>query len=167
VTDSLWQDPPESLDAPVGVDLWLCALDREGKEQSDCARLLDPEERARAARFVFDHDRRRWTVAHGLLRKVLGRYVRRSPEELRFETDPWGKPSLRDHPSLAFNVSHSGPLMLIAVAAGRPVGIDLEQIRTDIDAAGIADRFLSPGERAALAAVPAELLPAAFFTCWT
>ena len=57
--------------------------------------------------------------------------------------------------------------MVIAVAEGRPVGIDLEQIRTDIDPAGIPDLFFSPRERAALATLPAGLLPTALFTCWT
>src|SRR5688572_27317761 len=142
-SDLLWQDPPDSLDSPPGVDVWRCPLDRDDDELIGCARLLNAEERGRAGRFVFDHDRRRWTVARGLLRKVLGRYLRRSPEELSFETDPWGKPSLRDHPSLAFNLSHSGPLMVVAVAEGRPVGIDVEQIRTDFDPAGISDRYFS------------------------
>lgn len=62
------------------------------------------------------------------LRQILGRYVGRPEDELRFETDRFGKPRLTGGKP-AFNLSHSGPLALVAVAV-REVGVDVERIRT-------------------------------------
>lgn len=165
--DPVWQEPPASLGLPPGTDVWRGLLDRDDGEQEACARLLDPAERARADRFLVDRERRRWVVARGLLRRILARYARRSPADLRFDVDARGKPSLHGVPSLSFNLSHSGPWMVLAVASGRPVGIDVERIRADRDPADLAALHLTPRERAALAALPPELHPAAWTVCWT
>ena len=58
-------------------------------------------------------------------------------------------------------------MALIAVARGRAVGVDVEQVRAMPDADSIAARFFSAGEQAALAAVPAAEKLAAFFNIWT
>jgi 4'-phosphopantetheinyl transferase len=55
----------------------------------------------------------------------------------------------------------------VALAYGRNLGIDIEEIRTDIDADGIAERVFSVGERLSLAALSAGMRHDAFFACWT
>ncbi len=45
------------------------------------------------------------------------------------ETSREGKPRLSGHPSIHFNLSHSGPWVLCAVHGG-PVGIDVEEVRS-------------------------------------
>src|SRR5689334_9960692 len=63
------------------------------------------------------------------LREILGRYLGLPGEELRFETGEYGKPRLADpEGELAFNLSHSGSLALVAVAR-HEVGVDVERIR--------------------------------------
>jgi len=63
------------------------------------------------------------------LREILGRYLGLPGEELRFEAGKYGKPRLADpEGKLAFNLSHSGPLALVAVAR-HEVGVDVERIR--------------------------------------
>jgi 4'-phosphopantetheinyl transferase len=71
------------------------------------------------------------TVASGwALREILGHYLGLPADELRFETGRHGKPHLASpEGELAFNLSHSGSLALIAVAR-REVGVDIERIRT-------------------------------------
>lgn len=64
------------------------------------------------------------------LREILGRYLGLPGEALRFEAGEYGKPRLADpEAELAFNLSHSGALALVAVAR-REVGVDVERIRT-------------------------------------
>ena len=52
---------------------------------------------------------------------------------LRFALGPHGKPALAhdgaDEGDLRFNLSHSGDLALVAVTAGREVGVDIERAR--------------------------------------
>jgi hypothetical protein len=63
------------------------------------------------------------------LREILGRYLGLPADELRFETSRHGKPRLATHAGeLAFNLSHSSSLALVAVAR-REVGVDVERIR--------------------------------------
>jgi 4'-phosphopantetheinyl transferase len=63
-----------------------------------------------------------------LLRRVLARRLGVSPLELAFRRGERGKPALVGS-ELAFNLSHSGGLALIAVAERGEVGVDLEQVR--------------------------------------
>jgi 4'-phosphopantetheinyl transferase len=160
--------PEAAARAGDAVDVWCAALELPEAELARLEATLAPEERARAARFVFERDRSRFVAARGLLRQILAAYLGAPPEALRFCYSARGKPFLEQaEAGLEFNLAHSGGLALYAVAGNRPVGVDLERIRAEIDVEGIAARFFSPKEAAALRAMPqAERLPA-FFRCWT
>jgi 4'-phosphopantetheinyl transferase len=140
------------------------ALDAFTAERDALAALLDDEERARVARFLFDADRARFVLAHGLMRQALAACLAVPPATLRFDTSPRGKPFLR-HPAadLRFNLSHSGGYALLAAAWAREVGIDIEAERP-IDELRLAQRFFSQVEYTALAAAPDRR--AAFFRAW-
>ncbi len=130
---------------------------------------MSEEERSRAQRFRFPLHRHRFVAGRGILRDILARYLRREPTYLEFRYGSHGKPALAGEGAggIRFNVSHSAAMALFAFARGREVGVDLEQIRPMPDAEAIACRFFSAREKAALAAVPAELREEAFFACWT
>lgn len=133
------------------------------------ARLLAPDETARAARFRLEHHRRRFTVCRAALRLLLGGYIGRPSTAIRFSYGRHDKPRLADPPDcrLEFNLSHSSELALVAVTAGYPVGIDVEALRPLPDASALAERFFSAAERAALAAYPEVERGPAFYRCWT
>jgi 4'-phosphopantetheinyl transferase len=77
--------------------------------------------------------------------------------------DEHGRPALVGPPHVSFNVSHSGSLGLIAVADGRRrLGVDIEQIRFDVDVASLAAAYLHPTEARAIGDHRD-----AFFRCWT
>jgi 4'-phosphopantetheinyl transferase len=152
---------------PLGVDeahLWRLDLDAAGSEAA--ADILSEEERARAARFHFERDRRRFIAGRAALRRILGAYLERAPTALVFVMGHHGKPELED-PGLEFNLSHSGGCGLIAVTRGRRIGVDVEGIRTDFACEDIARRFFAPAEVKILAASPPDEYATAFFRCWT
>ncbi len=68
---------------------------------------------------------------------------------------------------LRFNTSRSGGIALFATSRTTEVGVDIEEIRSTVDVEGMAARFFSPAERAALASLGPAQRPAAFFQCWT
>lgn len=140
------------------------ALDRHGDGAPFLA-LLDADERARAAAFRFDRDRRRFTVAHGLMRTVLGAVLCEPPAKVAFTYGPYGKPRLEHAGNIRFNLSHSGERALLTVTSGREVGIDLEQ-EHEIDTLALATSCFSEREREALAATPADGRLKAFFRVW-
>jgi 4'-phosphopantetheinyl transferase len=121
-------------------------------------------ERARADRFVFDRDRRRFTVAHARMRQLLGAYAG-DAQRLRFRAGPHGKPELVDTPHLRFSLTHSHELALLAVARNVDLGVDVEALRP-IGAEAI-EHFFSEPERDALRSVLPEQRLVASYSCWT
>jgi len=140
------------------------ALDR-------CWGSLSAEERSRAGRFRFPVHERRFVAARGLLREILACLLGRPPAAIAFQYGPHGKPSLAPTSSpgvdLRFNLSHADEVALYAIAVGREVGVDVERVRLLPDAEQVAERFFSPGERAALRRLPPRERAAGFFACWT
>ena len=151
------------------VHSWCASLDVPPETAARLYSNLTPDERNRSARFRFERDRQRFIVAHGVLRDLLGRYLRTQPGRVHFVYNAFGKPDLGPEfaSRLKFNLSHSGGLTLIAIATASDVGIDLEYIRTKSDYADIARRFFSADEVDHLFALPSHLHAEAFFSCWT
>ncbi|MGH6989035.1 MAG: 4'-phosphopantetheinyl transferase family protein [Stellaceae bacterium] len=129
--------------------------------------LMDAGEEARALRFVRTEDRHSFTAAHGAVRLLLGAMIDRAPAALRFVTGEFGKPRLADAGGIEFNMSHSGGIVLIALASGEPVGIDVERVRPIAERAAIIERYLHPGEAADLAGFADGAAELAFFRCWS
>lgn len=169
--ESLWLPPLTDLALlDDEVHVWRASLDPPASRVRELHHTLAADESGRAARFHFQRDRRCFVVSRGLLRTILSRYLGTQPEQLRFCYDPHGKPALvtaAGQDTLSFNLSHSGNLVLYALARGRRVGIDLERIRDVIEYEQIAARFFSPRESAALQALPTSIKSEAFFNCWT
>jgi 4'-phosphopantetheinyl transferase len=152
------------------VHVWRVALDWRPENLHALRQIISPDERERMDRFYLEPDRRRYLVGRGVLRKLLGRCLGVNPDKLRFDYGAYEKPSLAAdlaHSRLQFSVSHSAELVLIAVALGRAIGVDVERIRTDIAVGNIASRFFSAREQSTLAHLSAERQHEAFFACWT
>src|SRR5579859_3145658 len=64
------------------VHLYPAWLDQPESVVAELHDVLSPDERARAARFRFERDRRRYTVGRGLLRRLLAGYVGIAPEDV-------------------------------------------------------------------------------------
>jgi 4'-phosphopantetheinyl transferase len=163
-----WQRPTAALRlGPDEVHVWLVSVGRSRHAVERLRRVLSPDEARAAARFHGPTLQARAIIAHAALRAILARYLPLSPEQLAFARGAFGKPYLAAHPGLRFNLSHAGDLVLIAVAAGRDVGIDVEQVRDDLDVARLAEFAFSPSEVAALERVVPEQRAAAFYAGWT
>ena len=146
------------------VHLWRIDLRRAPPVLSALDALLSPEERERAGVQAGDDLRRRFVAAHGMMRRILAGYAGLPPERLVLSTGP-EKPRLRGG-GPRFNLAHSGDLALLAVAADREVGIDVEclGLRRDTDA---VMRSFAPEEEAALVALPPEERRLAVLRVWT
>jgi 4'-phosphopantetheinyl transferase len=153
-----------------GIHVWHAALDRDADSLSRLEVTLSLEEKARADRFHFANDRKRFVAARGLLRELLGRYLQQSPSSLEFSYGKHGKPSLSgaNAPSgFCFNVSHSAGMAAYAIARGRNLGVDVELVRAEFGGEKIARRYFSSREVGDLLKLPAEARAKGFFHCWT
>ncbi|APR88149.1 4'-phosphopantetheinyl transferase [Minicystis rosea] len=131
--------------------------------------LLAPEERARRARYRFEHSRREYLLTRALVRATLSRYARVAPAAWAFRQNEYGRPEIDDpaHASLRFNLSNTRGLVACAVTRDRDVGVDVEDTTRAGETVEIADRFFSPVEHRALRALPADAQRGRFFEYWT
>jgi 4'-phosphopantetheinyl transferase len=129
-----WEPPPEPPTlAPGIVHIWRADLDG----LSYTSEVLSAAELARAERFRFEVDRRRWKSARTVLRMLLAMYLGIGPRSVEITTGEHGKPTLNTS-HLQFNLSHSEGLALYAFAIDNPVGIDVEVAGRPIDEAAVA-----------------------------
>ncbi len=151
---------------PRRDELWLLFIAPSEARASALHELLSRDERDRAERFEFEPDR--WTAAAGraALRHLLGRMLRRAPNELRFALGSHGKPALVGD-AIAFNISHTRGLVALAFAGTR-VGLDVEPARSMPDLMAIAQLAYAREMRDALHACTDEVARTAlFFRFWT
>ena len=151
------------------IHVWNANLDVSETELTPLRALLDPAERARAERFHFERDRRRFTGARGRLRRLLEHYTGVPAGELIFAYGPRGKPRLAAAlPAVGFNVSHSGGHALFAFARGPEIGVDIEAgERLGDDLAALAQRIFSEREHREWCARPESQRRSTFLSGWT
>lgn len=97
MTDSgpLWHLPPPDLVLlSDDVHVWCASLEQPTERVDRLAQTLSDDEMSRAERFRLERDRRRFIVARGVLRAILGQYLDVEPSRLCFSYGEHGKPSL-------------------------------------------------------------------------
>ena len=107
-------------------------------------------------------------AARAAVRAILAAYLGRAPADIKLTAGRWGKPELAGSPPLSFNLSHSGGLALVAVAAGgTEIGVDVEYLRPRRDLLRLAARWLPAADAEAVAAASEEAREGAFYGAWT
>jgi 4'-phosphopantetheinyl transferase len=148
------------------VEVWCVDIEGCAPLEPRLSAVLDDHDRDRASRFVSPSDARRYRIAHGALRTILGRHIGIEPRRIRFVFGAHGKPLLRDG-GPRFSLSHSGALALVAVSADRDVGVDVEEVRAISAAGTLAQRFFSPEEARKIADQPRGDRDRQFMRSWT
>ncbi|NNF29389.1 MAG: 4'-phosphopantetheinyl transferase superfamily protein [Gemmatimonadetes bacterium] len=135
------------------------------RELEALRRTLSVVELKRADRLRHERHRRRFIIAHGRLRQLLGSVTGRRPSSLRFREGAHGKPFMDEGPS--FNLSHSGDRLLIGVSKAGRVGVDLEEERPVREMVALArKKFAAEEVELFLAATAADRVET-FFRIWT
>jgi 4'-phosphopantetheinyl transferase len=78
-----------------------------------------------------------------------------------------GKPLCQNDTRLSFNLTHGQGAILIAVASGYEVGVDVEQVRPIPDVRYLAQHYFAPREIEHLFAIDEAELNLAFLQLWT
>ncbi len=124
--------------AGSACDVWFADLGRsldaiEGEERR-CPRL-SADELIRADRMSDTDQRRLWRASHIALRDILERYCGPAVRRVPFASRGGGRPELtpdfvleEGHEAVAFSLSHTADVALIAVSSKGPVGVDIEAI---------------------------------------
>lgn len=171
------------------VDLWFLTLPKTHKNIEDLSStvaidhsylinqarpLLNEEELTKAMRYRQPLARMHAIYIRAFLRVTLSRYARVRPNEWCFEYGEKGKPYLcraqRQQTSLAFNLSHSGDQVLLAVTQTADqkieLGVDIECEREDLSFSTIMDNYFQPQEIESLMRLDLADQRRRFFDLW-
>ena len=106
---------------------------------------LNADEQTAAGRYVFPDDGARYILRRAFLRNVLAYYVGVSPQDVRLQFGPRGKPSLSSF-SIEFNATGTRLQNLVVVTKGLGVGIDAEPVGRLADLEILIRSALAPME---------------------
>ncbi|MCF6522339.1 4'-phosphopantetheinyl transferase superfamily protein [Streptomyces sp. JJ36] len=153
------------------VHLWIAPStgpSGEPRRLREYAADLSPEERHRADRFYFLHDRAQFVTARSLLRRCLSQYADIAPSEWEFEFNSFGKPAVhrRLGVDLDFNLSHSRGMCMLGVTRERPIGVDVEKRDARISLPDLLHQVLSEAELEELRHLPARAWKSRFLDVW-
>ena len=148
------------------VDLTWIDMDATSAPVAEYWQTLDRDECARANRFRFAKDQRRFVVRRGALRALLASRLGCPASGIRYSQNKFGKLSVVAS-DIKFNVSRSHSLALYVLTRGVEVGCDIERIDPSFDFEELAKRYFAPQEIANLQLLPASLRRAGFFWHWT
>lgn len=165
-----WASPPSIWSLKrVEAHVWGAVLDVSSGRLAAYAETLSADEHERARRFHFERGQKHFIAGRGILRAILGSYLKLEPAQLQFEYGSRGKPSvakIHDQSALHFNLAHSDSLLLVAVTEHCPIGVDVECMRL-VEQVDLAERFFSGNEAKRLRTLPADQQTSAFFNLWT
>lgn len=153
--------------ASADVALWLIGPAEPAGVPEDLWNDLEAGERDRANRFHRAQDRTLFALTRAVLRNLLSQATGVSPAEIVFAQGAHGKPYLADARGPHFNASHSGSWALIGFSNQRPIGVDIEFMRTTDDELKLARSFFSDAEYRYLAGLDAAARLQSFYRIWT
>ncbi|BBA79124.1 4'-phosphopantetheinyl transferase [cyanobacterium endosymbiont of Rhopalodia gibberula] len=167
----MWLKSPNCLTLnPFDIHLWKQHLKVSDLEVNRCFAILDQEEKIKAEKFSFKEHQRRFIVARGTLKIILGRYLNIPASTVEFTYSSRGKPRLTNKlvgNGLQFNLSHSHELAIYGVTCNHIIGVDLEYIRPMSEAKKLAKRFFCSQEYHHISLLTSPDLEKTFFKLWT
>ena len=153
------------------VHVWRFWLKEPDQRVHELVEILSEEERIRAASLYSVEHRKRFVIGRGMLRTVLGSYLKTKPSQLELYYDSNGKPHLRedvtDKHALQFSLAHSHDLALCAVTLNRSLGIDLECVHDIPNIERAVNTFFSKQEADMIRMLPKSQKLKAFYDAWT
>jgi 4'-phosphopantetheinyl transferase len=167
INQSAWHqaETPSVHPGPNTIYIWQASITTLHSFYNSCNALLNDAERSKAFRYYQQTDQQRYVLQHGLLRLLLGWYLNTPAADVAFSFNPNKKPYLANSSKACyFNISHSGPEMLIAIG-DKELGVDIERINYDFKFQDITSQYFSAVEAAFIN--PAPDPTSAFFLLWT
>ena len=170
-----WRPWPSVVD-PDENDIHVWMVRTAAVDITGAARVLDASEWARAQRFARPDLERHFVALHLATRAILAACLDASPSDVAFSFccavcgGLHGKPQLRARngggADLEFNISAAGEVALVAVARRAQVGVDIEALDRDIEAAEVLP-FLAHSEQDDIARLDEPERRRAILDVWT
>ncbi len=145
------------------IHVWLIRNSKVDRLTADLLwTVLSEEEKECARRHDLASDRKRYVIAHGLLRTLLGKLTGSYADEVEIGLSDQLKPYFQ-HPlqTLYFSLGYSGDYIGMGLSFDREIGLDLEVSWPNFQYGQIAPYFFTPDERKNIQSA------SNFFSFWT
>ena len=158
----------ESLNlVPHQVHLWFVDKKNHKDRLTSYWSILNELEKEKATKYRFEKDRDCSIIARGVIRMLLGNYLKIHPKDVKLKLGEFGKPFLNELSDIQFNVSHSAETIVLAFIKKDKIGVDVEHTKRNIEVNTIAKQFFSKEEITALFSLDEKFQKQAFYNCWT
>ncbi|MGG0383309.1 4'-phosphopantetheinyl transferase superfamily protein [Priestia filamentosa] len=108
--------------------------------------ILDKEIRQKISKFVNEDDKIRSFLSHLFLRYLISCELRCELVDIKFKYGKYGKPYIDSGRGLAFNISHSGKFIAIAIdMESEEIGVDIQEC-IKLDYKELASSFFTQQE---------------------
>ena len=165
--EDIWWRPFRVVD---GIRVFHVDLSPDARHEARAVAWLSKEELERRAKFIHVRAQRDYALCRAATRALLCDRLGCANHRLSFVYGDHGKPFAvvdgRPAP-IGFNLSHSAPHGLIALASRGRIGVDVETRHTGRDFDGIAESVYGRHERRALAATSGDDKIRLFFRLWS
>ena len=121
---------------------------------------------AAVERFALPELRDRALLRRAFVRVALGSSLGIAPRFVPLEKGRRGKPELRGHDRLAVSLSHTDDVVLLALARGLLVGVDVERMAANIQPDLLAPTVLHEEETHLLTGLTGDAQKRAFLRVW-
>ncbi|MGM0439763.1 MAG: 4'-phosphopantetheinyl transferase family protein [Chlamydiota bacterium] len=166
--DSCWRlwSPGKTLTRDA-IQVWLVDFSNQKLKAclEDFRATLSKEEKARADGFKERYYGERYTLAHGVLRKLLAYQLGRDPSEVCYYYNHYGKPGLVGD-SIYFNISYSNNLALLAFSTETQVGVDITRVESFTEVEGLISCCFSHEEKQEIKTLTSQARTESFFRRW-
>lgn len=106
--------------------------------------LIDLQKKYKIEKYIHKKDKIRTVIGEILIRTIIVENLKISNKYIRFSTNQYGKPYLKEFPNFNFNISHSSDYVL-CVIDDKSIGVDVEKVKY-IECEEIAKNFFSAKE---------------------
>jgi 4'-phosphopantetheinyl transferase len=149
------------------IALWYGELTEQPASITQYWPMLNDDEQARAQQFKLKTRQDLFVLSRGLLRKLLAETVHDQPQQIRLANGQYGKPYCLDYPELAFNLSHTGNHLMLAIARNCQLGVDIELIKPRLNLPGLVGKCFSNTEADYWHQLSEQDQLAEFYRFWT
>lgn len=127
--------------------------------------LLDDFEKDKSNSFLKEEDRNRYILGKISLKKLIAKYLKIDPKDIKFKNLEFNKPVLASHSNLEFNISHSGSFIILGFTKRVSIGVDIEFMDSKVDLYNLIYNTMSSVEVSSIlnSGNPREI----FYKLWT
>ena len=152
------------------IHIWYIYYDQLISSVDSLWNILSLDEQVRSKKLYSKKSQNECIIRRGALRLLLGEYLSISPFDIKLSYNNFGKPTLDKlihTDNIHFNLSCSTDLIMYGFCKSKRIGVDIEKIKTVVEAEWIIQNYFSTADYEMYKALSADKKRNYFLFAWT